>query len=117
MGKFIIHKGTDDHYYFRLIAGNGDLIFTSERYLFKTNCKKGIDVIRSNAASFLNYELGKSLDGKYYFKLMGSKNNVIVNSIMYDSPAKRNNCIEVVKNTTPHAPVIDQTRVSEISAA
>jgi uncharacterized protein YegP (UPF0339 family) len=47
--KFQIFKGKDKHYYFRLKAGNGEIISSSEGYTSLQNCRKGINVIKQIA--------------------------------------------------------------------
>jgi uncharacterized protein YegP (UPF0339 family) len=116
MGKFIIDKGSDDHYYFKLISSKGEIILTSEKYLFKAACKNGISTARANATNYLRYELETTYDGKYYFKLSGTNGQIIGKSCTYESSAKRNNFIELVKSATPYANVIDQTHSSEFQA-
>jgi uncharacterized protein len=116
MGKFIIDKGSDDHYYFKLVSNIGEIILTSEKYFFKTACKNGINIARANATNYLMYDLETTYDGKYYFKLRGTNGQIIGKSCIYESTAKRNNFIELVKSSTPYANIIDQTHSSEFRA-
>lgn len=44
--KFIIHKSEDMQFYFVLKAGNGECIATSETYVTKQACKKGIRAVK-----------------------------------------------------------------------
>jgi len=114
MGKFVIDRGPDANYYFTLISSTGEVIFTSGKYFFKAACKNGIDTVRVNATNYLKYELGTTYDGKYYFKLKGSKDHIIGRSCLYDSTAKRNSFVEIVKSTSLYAEVIDQTHFKEL---
>jgi uncharacterized protein YegP (UPF0339 family) len=117
MGKFIIEKGSGGHYYFKLISSSGESIFTSERYFFKSGCKHAIETMRINAMNFLKYELSTTYDGKYYFKLKGSGDQSIGKSCFYETPEKRNCYVEKVKNSSPHAALIDLTRSGELYSA
>lgn len=47
--KFIVKKRKDGQWMFNLIAGNGQVIATSEGYTTKRNCLKGIKSVRRNA--------------------------------------------------------------------
>ena len=47
--KFQIFKGKDNQYYFRLRAGNGEIVCSSEGYTSLQNCEKGINVIKNIA--------------------------------------------------------------------
>lgn len=49
--KFQIFKGKDDQFYFRLKAGNGEIICIGEGYRSKQACQNGIDAIKRVAAS------------------------------------------------------------------
>jgi uncharacterized protein len=115
MGQFLITKGSDDHYYFMLVSRQGETIFTSEKYFSKSACKNGIDAARANATNYLRYDLETTHDGKYYFKLNGSRGNILGKSCTYESAAKRNNSVEIVKSASPYANVIDQTHMPEFS--
>jgi uncharacterized protein YegP (UPF0339 family) len=44
--KGIQHNKLDEYYYFVLIAGNGEIIATSEMYNSKQAAKKGIAAVR-----------------------------------------------------------------------
>lgn len=50
-GKFEIYKSSNGEYRFRLKAGNGEIIATSEGYKSKASAKNGIESVISNAAS------------------------------------------------------------------
>lgn len=49
--KFQIFKGKDDQFYFRLKAGNGEIICSSEGYTTKQSCQNGIEAVKKVAAS------------------------------------------------------------------
>lgn len=114
MGKFIIEKG-GGHYYFRLLSSNGESIFTSERYLFKSGCKHAIETMRVSSMNFLKYELNTTYDGKYYFRLKGAGDQSIGKSCFCESSEKRNDYVEKVKNSSPYAALIDLTRSGELN--
>ena len=45
MGKFVI-KASDAGFHFNLLATNGQVIGTSEKYKSETSCKDGIESVR-----------------------------------------------------------------------
>jgi len=47
--KFQLFKGKDNQWYFRLKAGNGEIICASEGYTTKQMCQKGIEALKSTA--------------------------------------------------------------------
>ncbi len=50
-GKFVVKKGSSGKYHFNLVAGNGQVIATSEAYESKSSAMNGIDSVKSNAPS------------------------------------------------------------------
>lgn len=50
-GKIEIFKGINKQFYFRIIAGNGEIVAVSEAYKQKKMCKKGIESVRENVNS------------------------------------------------------------------
>ena len=49
MGKFELYQGKDKQYRFRLKAGNGEIIATSEGYSSKSAAENGIASVQQNA--------------------------------------------------------------------
>ena len=47
--KWKLHKSVDHHFYFTLVAPNGEVILTSEMYASKQMALKGIKSVQSNA--------------------------------------------------------------------
>ncbi|TQS88623.1 DUF1508 domain-containing protein [Arthrobacter sp. TS-15] len=50
-GKFEVYKDKSGGYRFRLKAGNGETIASSESYTTKAAALKGVDSVKSNAGS------------------------------------------------------------------
>ena len=50
-GKFVLKKGTSGKFHFNLLAGNGQVIATSEAYESRESALQGIDSVKSNAPS------------------------------------------------------------------
>ena len=48
-GKFVLKKGTTGKYHFNLVAGNGQVIATSESYERKDAALNGIQSVKTNA--------------------------------------------------------------------
>ena len=49
--KFVLKKGSAGKFRFNLVAGNGEIIATSEAYESKASAKNGIEAVRKAAAS------------------------------------------------------------------
>lgn len=54
--KFEIYKDKKGEFRFRLKAGNGETILTSEGYKSKDGCKNGIESVKKNADSEIKEE-------------------------------------------------------------
>lgn len=109
--KFEIFKGKQEHFYFHLKAGNGEIILASQGYTAKASCQNGIDSVAVNAKDESNFEKKKSKDDRYYFVLTAANGQVIGNSQMYTSASARDHGIHSVHDNAVQADVIDLTIV------
>lgn len=109
MSKFELKKSKDGQYMFTLIAPNGEVILTSERYTAKSNAKNGIESVKKNAKIDKRFVRKESTSGKPYFVLKAGNNQVIGNSEMYSSKSSRESGIESVKKNAPRANINDLT--------
>jgi hypothetical protein len=57
MPKFEIFKGTNDKYYFRLKASNGEIIAQSEGYSSKQGAQDGVASVKKNAPTATTVDL------------------------------------------------------------
>ena len=48
-GKFVLKQGSSGKYHFNLVAGNGQVIATSEAYERKVSALNGIESVKTNA--------------------------------------------------------------------
>ena len=48
-GKFVLKKGSTGRYHFNLLAGNGQVVATSEAYERKQSALSGIESVKKNA--------------------------------------------------------------------
>lgn len=109
MGKFVITKSSNGEFRFKLKAGNGEPILSSEGYTSKANCENGIESVRNNSKIDERFEKKTASNGKHYFNLKASNGQVIGTSEMYESTSGRDNGIASVKTNAPTATVEDQT--------
>ncbi|MCK4790852.1 MAG: YegP family protein [Desulfobacteraceae bacterium] len=105
--KFQIFVGTNDQFYFRLIAANGEKILGSEGYTAKLSCQNGTASVKVNAPLDQRYQRKTASNGQFYFTLIAANNEPIGNSEMYTTEDARDNGIEAVKKTAPDANVED----------
>jgi uncharacterized protein len=110
MAKFEIFKGSDNQFYFRLKAGNGENILGSEGYTQKPSCENGIESVRKHSPYDSYYERRIASNMQYYFVLKASNGQVIGKSQMYASSQGRDGGIDAVKRDAPTAPIVDLTK-------
>jgi len=110
MGKFVISKRKNGEYQFNLLAGNGQVILTSEGYALKPSCMNGVKSVMKNATDIKRFESKVAKNGKFHFNLKAANGQVIGTSEMYESESSRENGIASVKRNAPGATIVDQTK-------
>mgnify|MGYP001298873404 CR=1 FL=1 len=108
-GKFELYQDKAGEYRFRLKAGNGEPILSSEGYKQKASAENGIASVRRNAPHDERYERKTTSSGKPMFNLKATNGQVIGTSESYSSEAARDNGIESVKKNAPEATLSDLT--------
>ena len=78
---------SDNHFYFRLKARNGQIILTSQGYKSRKACETGIASVQKNAGDEGRFEVKTARNGKLFFNLLAANKQVIGTSQMYGSPA------------------------------
>lgn len=109
MGKFVITQRINKEYQFNLKAGNGEIILTSEGYVQKASCQKGIESVKVNSQDLSRYDRRLSKNGKDYFVLKARNGEIIGNSQMYSTKTGMENGIASVKSNAPAAEIVDET--------
>jgi len=110
MGKFVISKRKNGEYQFNLLAGNGQVILTSEGYASKPSCMNGVKSVMKNATDIKRFESKVAKNGKFHSNLKAANGQVIGTSEMYESESSRENGIASVKRNAPGATIVDQTK-------
>lgn len=108
-GKFECYKDKAGEFRFRLKAGNGETILSSEGYSSKSSCTNGIESVRKNAPNPDRYETKQTASGKHRFNLKAGNGQVIGTSQNYASAASCDNGMKSVAKSAPDASVDDQT--------
>lgn len=107
MAKFEIYQKKSGEFYFRLKAGNGETILTSEGYVSKGGCKNGIESVKKNAKDEARFDRKESSHGKPFFNLIAGNNEIIGSSEMYEAVASRENGIKSVMKNAPSAKTVE----------
>ena len=123
MSKFVV-KETNTGYMFNLVAGNGQVIATSQIYKSLASCKEGIASVQTNApvaavedqtkegyATETNPKFEVYLDkaGEYRFRLTAKNGQTIASSEGYSQMAGCTNGIESVKKNATEATIEETT--------
>lgn len=106
-GKFECYKDKKGEIRFRLKAGNGEVILSSEGYSGKAACDNGIESVRKNSAIAERFEKTTTESGKFRFNLKASNGQVIGTSQNYKTESGRDNGVESVAKNAADAPVVE----------
>ncbi|MEJ2384319.1 MAG: YegP family protein [Xanthomonadales bacterium] len=107
-GKFVVFKGKNGEDYFRLKAGNGEIILSSEGYKSRKSCLNGIESVRKNSQDEARFVCNTAKDGRMYFKLMATNGQEIGRSQMYKSESGCKNGIKSVAKNAADAAVVEE---------
>jgi uncharacterized protein YegP (UPF0339 family) len=108
-GKFDLKKTDSGKFMFNLLAGNNQVILTSELYDSKSAAQNGIASVRQNAGDDSRFDRKSSKNGEPYFALIAGNGQQIGRSEMYSGAAAMENGIASVKANAPTAEIIDNT--------
>ena len=108
-GKFDLKRTDSGKFMFNLLAGNNQVILTSELYDSKSAAQKGIASVRQNAGEDSRFERKSSKNGDPYFVLMAGNGRQIGRSEMYTGVAAMENGIASVTANAPTAEIVDNT--------
>ena len=107
MGKFeVFESPKDGKHYFRLKAGNGQVILTSQGYSSKSGCENGINSVKSNCSDDNCFDRKEAKNGKMHFNLLAKNKQIIGSSQMYKGNSGMENGIKSVKKNAPDADVV-----------
>merc|ERR1719412_3193719 len=85
LGKFeLFQSEKNDEFYFRLKAGNGEIILASEGYKAKAGAENGIKSVRENAVIAERFDKRDNKNGVPYFVLKAGNGEIIGVSEMYE---------------------------------
>lgn len=107
MGKFELYEGKNKKFYFRLKAGNGQVILVSQGYSAKPAAKNGIKSVKTNVVKDEQFDRKESKNGKHYFNLIARNKEIIGSSEMYESKTSMENGIKSVGKNAPDAEIFD----------
>jgi len=106
-GKFECYKDKAGEFRFRLKAGNGNTILSSEGYKSKSGCTNGIESVRKNSQDPDRFVKKVTDSGKFRFNLTAKNAQAIGASQNYKSESGCNNGMKSVANNAPDAVVVE----------
>ena len=120
MGKFVV-KQAKSGYRFNLVAGNGEIVATSQTYGGKAACLAGVESVRKNAPEAVledqtvegyleqkhpKFEVYLDKAGEFRFRLKAGNGEIIAVSEGYKAKASCKTGIESVRRNAPDAGVM-----------
>jgi len=108
-GKFECYKDKAGEFRFRLKAGNGEVILSSEGYKAKASCMNGIESVQKNCSDPDCFDMKETDSGKFRFNLKSTNGQVIGTSQNYTTAAGCDNGMQSVARSAKDAKIDDQT--------
>lgn len=108
-GKFVLKKAKGGQFMFNLVATNGRVVLTSERYKSKASAVNGIKSVKKHARSVNNFDRGKTASGGAKFVLRAANGETIGRSQTYAGPSGCSGGIKSVKTCAPGGKIEDLT--------
>ena len=104
-GKFEVYKDKAGEFRFRLKAGNGEIVLSSEGYKAKASAMNGIESVQKNCSNPDCFEMKETPSGKFRFNLKSTNGQVIGTSQSYESAAGCDNGMQAVGRAATDAKI------------
>ena len=108
---FETFEGHDGHYYFNLMAGNGQNVLRSQGYTKLASAQGGVASVLENGADKRNFDVKQATNGDWYFNLIAGNGEIIGSSELYASKSNADRggravraLVRLARNTTQAAP-------------
>lgn len=108
-GKFEIYKDKAGEHRFRLKAGNGEVILSSEGYSGKSSAMNGVRSVQDNCADLACFSKRQTKGGRFRFDLKSKNHQVIGSSGNYKSRSGRDNGVRAVGRAVKGSKIVDLT--------
>jgi uncharacterized protein len=104
-------QAADGEWYFNLLAGNYQVVGTSELYTTKSNAERGLETVAKLVASTVEaaappvarFQVFHGLDGQYYFHLRAENGQIVLRSEGYTRKASAIGGTSSVRTNGPTA--------------
>lgn len=108
-GKFVLKQARGGQFMFNLVAGNGRVVLTSERYKSKASAVNGIKSVKKHAKAPKWFDRGKTKSGGVKFVLKASNGETIGRSQTYKGSSGCTGGIQSVARCAPGGKIEDLT--------
>jgi uncharacterized protein len=89
--------GSDGKVYFRLRAGNGEIVLQSQGYEAQSGADAGIASVTTNGAIAARYKVLAAKKGQYYFRITAANGEIVARGEVYASKANAERGAETVR--------------------
>ena len=107
-GTFQLKTAKNGKWFFNLLAGNGEVILTSQMYASKASAKKGIQSVQANAQDEQQFVEQENKSGKHYFVLKAKNHQTIGSSQAYKTKASMKKGIQSVGKSASGAGIVEE---------
>lgn len=83
--RFEVFTGEDGKTYFRLRAGNGEILLGSQGYTAKSSAQSGIASVKTNGADASSFEVFEAWGGSWAVSLVAANGEIIARGETYSS--------------------------------
>lgn len=108
-GRFHLKKASNGKYFFNLLAGNGEVILSSELYHSKKSALSAIESVKKNTLRPNAFEIKETHNGRCFFVLKATNGQVIAQSQLYASITGAKNGINAVVHNSFIASLLDDS--------
>jgi uncharacterized protein YegP (UPF0339 family) len=91
--QFEVFEGEDRQDYFRLRAGNGEILLGSEGYASASNAKRAIDSVITNGSDEASYEVFETGGGQWGVHLVAGNGQIIARAETYASKSNADRAV------------------------
>lgn len=120
-GAFETFKGADGKTYFRLRAGNGQIVLQSQGYSSKSAADKGVTSVKKNGVDSANFQIIEGANGQHTFRLVAANGEIIGRGEMYVSKSNAfrgaDNVRDIVRTITKKTTITDAEIKTEVERA
>ncbi|MEZ5490274.1 MAG: YegP family protein [Gammaproteobacteria bacterium] len=106
-GKFELYKDKAGEFRFRLKAGNGETVGSSEGYKAKAGASNGIESVKKNSQDDKRFEVYEGKNEKFYFRLKAGNGEIILTSQSYSSESAAKDGTQAVKRAADGASTVE----------